>query len=1445
MITTSRRAIVLELTRYVHACLIPTAVKQDDILTLTKLLEYDGHGISDRVAREIQNLLFNTDVNFHKLDILLECVEIQLSVVRRKTSSSKTSRNTLPNVVLMLAFVFYIDVETIQNKNETLEKLSMLKNILDNTNYADAQTIERYLKKAVVLMIEGIKDMIQRKRSSCAQLKGSWREELMDENTITNISCNVPKMSLTEQYSLMVRFLVQVHLGVVPSERLIIFIHTSLKTIARRTDIQHLYPLLVLICQGAKCLLNRHGHQDLQTPETQMETNKLLCEILKTCVEKIKNKSKCKEAIQDELMVLMFHRSTSLARNIHNTISSLTQVSLSDKIPAYLQTILGFLGLTLESDKCLDGRNPLPRWHEFKGYMAGHKGVSVNVLLPGNGTDDLKTYIQSAKKDPSNRRHYNTMKMLKTLLGDDTHPNIRRLIAYQFQPMPVFYMTEMLLDATLSTYLLNKRSCYEWQPVKTLGAIASKCVEVVRFLHGKKIVHRNLIADSFKYRRHDELVLSDLSIARYGDDDSAGSGTFVKDIECDFIPTRWSAPESLLDDQYDARSDTWMVGLLIYEIFTHGFHPFRNDYATKIDDTMENVVFNNLAPRWYSCIPCPVHEIIVGCVKTKPDERLSLSQVQQALDSWLQSSQSNDGKKHMLDPETFDRKQSEYPELDENQGEPERGPTEQLKELKKLNKRATYVNKRELRRMSMYPYRIQIREEQLKAADHPIIERKGGCLVIREPVSEAFIDHTFSKMVSRPDFMTTLTISDTPEKHPRQSTTPNGLIYTLVYQCQNGSSLLEISQARHFGDPSDIKNELSYLQVVESLVRFVDLMHERHWILRDICCSTTYRTYSDGRVIMPRLGRMIKDRRRVSRIEACIIDKEICINDRRNWMPAEVINGGQFSQAGDVYMVAMTIYEFYCNADLSKDPMHNRLASVPFAMVKPEQLLEELAGGAFPKMPESCPQWLYVIMKKCWDRDLTKRPTAAEILYDISERLKSKYEQTHAKSNGTFYNDNTGSSDFSVTYRKELCTSNCQPALPPRRHSTDESAQRKENDYQSCPQRRKGLDKKDGTKFRSKYHSGLRGSTTPPNRRNPSTNDLVPSDPVYRNSNEVSSPGGGRDADSVLSPVVMRRRRNEFTHQNATNGGYLTCVPITSDKENGLRQYKPVYSEWDRSTDNISVPEFRNRISGEIHLYDNHVDERRKRLESRQRRSSNYDQTFSIQTNTNSRQSNFMDLIEVENSRNNNTNGAAGFCSNENCDNGSVKSRENCMNGTGSDTSRENCINETGSVASRENCTIETGSVSSRENCTFETGSVISRDSCTTETGSVSSRENCTNETGSVVSCGNSTSGNGPGISYNNKGNGSCLDETGSVKSHESCTNKTGSVVSCGNSTRGNEHEISGYENSSAGETLNVLSEETESMVSCGNSTDGTKSEMFTETESEFSCANDVCDFKE
>jgi serine/threonine protein kinase len=106
------------------------------------------------------------------------------------------------------------------------------------------------------------------------------------------------------------------------------------------------------------------------------------------------------------------------------------------------------------------------------------------------------------------------------------------------------------------------------------------------------------------------------------------------------------------------------------------------------------------------------------------------------------------------------------------------------------------------------------------------------------------------------------------------------------------------------------------------------------------------------------------------------------------FMAPEVLKYKSYTQASDIYSFSMIMWEFTSRIPPFNDKAHNI------------QLALNICKGERPEIIENTPQCYVDLMKKCWDRDPLKRPTASEILdiigkwiflpkdLNISENLK-------------------------------------------------------------------------------------------------------------------------------------------------------------------------------------------------------------------------------------------------------------------------------------------------------------------------------------------------------------------------------------------------------------------------------------------------------------------------
>ncbi|XP_025092565.1 megakaryocyte-associated tyrosine-protein kinase-like isoform X2 [Pomacea canaliculata] len=232
------------------------------------------------------------------------------------------------------------------------------------------------------------------------------------------------------------------------------------------------------------------------------------------------------------------------------------------------------------------------------------KQVLIHLIRP-----TFTEYIEKCRCSLRDER-FNELHLLKML----QHAHVVQLQAFSETCWPQFYVTEDYSTNSLQTLLANKSRHNDHFTVKELLMFLIDALEGVKYLHDNNIVHRNLTAANFFISIDRKVKLSGLMDARKLSEET------IRDFDCSFIPTRWTAPESLQNCQFSKMSDMWMVGHLIYEVLTHGRLPYADASLDDIE-LMPMVVVGRRTLCEEACIPAPVHSAIVQLTNIQPSTR--------------------------------------------------------------------------------------------------------------------------------------------------------------------------------------------------------------------------------------------------------------------------------------------------------------------------------------------------------------------------------------------------------------------------------------------------------------------------------------------------------------------------------------------------------------------------------------------------------------------------------------------------------------------------------------------------------------------------------------------------------------------------------------------------------------------------------------------------------
>ena len=112
------------------------------------------------------------------------------------------------------------------------------------------------------------------------------------------------------------------------------------------------------------------------------------------------------------------------------------------------------------------------------------------------------------------------------------------------------------------------------------------------------------------------------------------------------------------------------------------------------------------------------------------------------------------------------------------------------------------------------------------------------------------------------------------------------------------------------------------------------------------------------------------------------------------WMPPESIRDGVAISASDVWSFGIVLWEMVT------------LAELPYRGLSNYEVIESVVRGKINDRPEGCPDDLYEMMKKCWIKDFTQRPTFLDLCHELlpfaNERFKTTSFFTSKEGQGAF-----------------------------------------------------------------------------------------------------------------------------------------------------------------------------------------------------------------------------------------------------------------------------------------------------------------------------------------------------------------------------------------------------------------------------------------------------------
>jgi serine/threonine-protein kinase len=228
------------------------------------------------------------------------------------------------------------------------------------------------------------------------------------------------------------------------------------------------------------------------------------------------------------------------------------------------------------------------------------RDVAFKVLSPGLLTDE------------SARRRFRKEALALSKLN---HPNIQTVHDFNTQDGVDFLVTEYVEGVTLSD-----RIAAGPLPEKEVSRLGAQLADGLAAAHAQGIIHRDLKPENLRVSPQGRLKILDFGLARRAPATSDGATTrSAEDTQGLTGTLPYMAPEQLLGEPIDARTDLFAAGCVLYELGT-GRRAFAGHLAPQLTDAILHQA--PVAPRAVNAqMSAELERIVSKCLEKDPDER--------------------------------------------------------------------------------------------------------------------------------------------------------------------------------------------------------------------------------------------------------------------------------------------------------------------------------------------------------------------------------------------------------------------------------------------------------------------------------------------------------------------------------------------------------------------------------------------------------------------------------------------------------------------------------------------------------------------------------------------------------------------------------------------------------------------------------------------------------
>ncbi|XP_074641375.1 inactive tyrosine-protein kinase transmembrane receptor ROR1-like [Tubulanus polymorphus] len=261
-----------------------------------------------------------------------------------------------------------------------------------------------------------------------------------------------------------------------------------------------------------------------------------------------------------------------------------------------------------------------------------YKGDLIGVY----SENSITPVIIKTVKDNASSKLQADFRLETEQFAEMRHPNVVCLLGVctKEQPYSLFY--EHITHGDLHEFLLmhsphsdvNFGSAEQGPRVLQHNDMLHISVQVaagMEYLASRSYVHKDLAARNILVGDNLMIKISDFGLTKdlYASD-------YYRVQSKSLLPVRWMPPEAILYGKLSTDSDVWSMGVVLWEIFSHGLQPY---YGYSNQEVIDMVRARQILPCPDDC-PARMYALMIECWHEMPSRRPSFTEIHVRLRQW-------------------------------------------------------------------------------------------------------------------------------------------------------------------------------------------------------------------------------------------------------------------------------------------------------------------------------------------------------------------------------------------------------------------------------------------------------------------------------------------------------------------------------------------------------------------------------------------------------------------------------------------------------------------------------------------------------------------------------------------------------------------------------------------------------------------------------------------